>query len=81
MNEKYIINTVQNGHVPPEAFLYLDRNGYIQNENGIPIFYHIYRRANNQMTIDNRRFDINIYLEDKNILPNLNINKYWWLTE
>ena len=86
-NEKYINNTLHNGYIPPEAFLYLDSKGYIQNESGIPIFYHIYRRANiksincSQMTIENRRFDISVYTGDKNMIPNINVKKFWWLTE
>lgn len=86
-NEEYICKSLQTGYVPPEAFLYLDRKGFMQNENGIPIFYHIYRRANNkaiickELTPENRRFDTNIYLKDNNILKNMGRIKYWWLTE
>lgn len=85
VNDKYITETLQNGYVPPEAFVYLDKEGFIQNEMGIPIFFHIYRRANvkavasNQLTIENKRFDTSIFREDMNIRPNLNIGKYWWL--
>lgn len=59
----------------------------LKNENGIPIFYHIYRRANNkaiickELTPENRRFDTNIYLKFNNILKNMGRIKYWWLTE
>ncbi|KAI8125449.1 RNA-directed DNA polymerase from mobile element jockey [Lucilia cuprina] len=87
VSEEYIARTLQNGFIPPEAFLFLDRNGFIQNEDGIPVFYHIYRRSNiksiicNELTIENCRFDTNIYMKDKNIKPNLNIKKYWWLTQ
>ncbi|KNC27343.1 hypothetical protein FF38_01098 [Lucilia cuprina] len=45
-NEEYIKATLLNGFVPPEAFVYLDESNYIQNTNGIQIFYHYYRRAN-----------------------------------
>lgn len=83
---EYIHKTLQNGYVPPEAFLYLDSQGFIQNEIGIPILYHIYRRATekaircNQLTTENKRFDTSLYLKDKNMLPNINRKKYWWLT-
>lgn len=83
----YIKSTLLNGYVPPEAFLYLDSEGFIQNEEGVPILFHIYRRANNKaiqsknLTVDNKRFDTNFYLKDRNIIPNLNIQKYWWLNE
>lgn len=39
----YIQQCMQTGFIPPEAFLYLDANGYIQGRNGIPIIYHIIR--------------------------------------
>lgn len=84
-SEDYIKETLLNGFVPPEAFLYLDRNRYIQNNVGVPVLYHIYRRANdkrittNDITTDNIRFDTNFYMEDNNIIPNLNFQKYWWL--
>ena len=70
-----------------EAFLYLDSNGFIQNEIGIPIFFHIYRRANikaiysKELTINNRRFDTSVYSGDKNMIQNINIKKYWWLSD
>ena len=50
------------GYVPPEIFLYLESNDFMQNETEIPISYHIYRRATNktiscnQLTTDNSRF-------------------------
>lgn len=85
VNDDFIILTLQNGYVPPEAFVYLDKEGFIQDETGIPIFFHIYRRANikavtsNQLTTANKRFDTSFFREDRNILPNLDISKYWWL--
>ncbi|KAI8119587.1 RNA-directed DNA polymerase from mobile element jockey [Lucilia cuprina] len=85
-NDEYISKSLLNGYVPPEAFLFLDKNGYIQNEIGIPIIYHIYRRANikaitcRQLTNENIRFDTSIFTDDKHIKPNLNTRKYWWLT-
>lgn len=87
VSDEYILNTLLTGYVPPEAFLYLDGKGYIQNDVGIPIFFHIYRRANNktisckQLTTANCRFDTSFYSGDKNITPNLNFERYWWLTE
>ena len=87
VNHEYICRTLQNGYVPPEAFLYLDSNGFIQNEIGIPIFFHIYRRANikaiysKELTINNRRFDTSVYSGDKNMIQNINIKKYWWLSD
>ena len=45
-SDLYIMETLKTGFVPPEAFLFLDKMGYIQNQCKIPIFYHNYRRAN-----------------------------------
>lgn len=86
-SEKYVISCLISGYVPPEAFAYLDKKGYIQNSSGTPILYHIHRRANikniydNQLTIENSRFSTAIFSKDKNALPNVNISKFWWLTE
>lgn len=86
-SEKYIVSCLISGYVPPEAFIYLDKKGYIQNNNGIPIIYHIHRRTNikniydNQLTIENCRFSTDAFAQDKNTLPNVNVNKFWWLSE
>ena len=40
----------------PEAFVFLDKNKCIQNENFIPILYHNYRHANKK---DNYHLNIN----------------------
>ena len=37
-DHEYVKKCLQSGYVPPEAFLYLDGNGFIQNEVWIPIF-------------------------------------------
>ena len=85
-NEQYIQNSLLRGYVPPEAFLYLNKHGFIQNENGIPIFYHIYRRTSDknilckELTAENRRFDTNIYMKDTDISTRIR-NKYWGLTK
>lgn len=43
-NDLYFEKARCNGFIPPEAFLYLDREMYIQDRNGVPIIYHIVRR-------------------------------------
>jgi len=53
-NPQYIKKTLETGHVPPEAFLYLDENGFIQDQHQVPIIYHIPRHKTN------KRFTINI---------------------
>ena len=45
VGEEYIYRTIQNEYSAPEAFLYLDKYGYIQNERSLPVSYHIHRRA------------------------------------
>ena len=46
-NPLYFVKTLASRHIPPEAFLYLDEKGLIQNNKNIPIIYHAIRRAGN----------------------------------
>jgi len=39
---------IKNGYPPPETFIYLDKNGFIQDENGVPIIYHSKRKIANK---------------------------------
>lgn len=86
-SDVYIQKTLESGFVPPEAFLCLDKNGFIQNENGIPIFYHLHRRANskavdNNLLINNDiRFDTSVSIRDRVDRNKLNKNIYWWITD
>ena len=43
-NDAYYKNTLITGYIPPEAFLYLDERNYLQDQNNIPIIYHIQRK-------------------------------------
>lgn len=56
--DNHILNnsTLPNKIPGPEAFIYLDKKGYIQNENNLPIIYHIYRRPN-EKGFDNTKFE------------------------
>ena len=72
--------------IPPEAFIYLDKKGLIQNEEGIPIIYHLYRRATDgRITYNsniesqiNWRYDKTITKKDKELRDKE--KKYiWWL--
>lgn len=45
----YIKRTMEAGYIPPEAFPYFDRLGYIQDKKIIPIIYHIARRKNQKI--------------------------------
>lgn len=84
-SDEYFILCIKNGFVPPECFLYLDKNGYIQNSECIPVLYHIFRRANNKIIEDNdlnnvnKRHDISISERDKSISNSIR-RKCWWLS-
>ncbi|OXU28409.1 hypothetical protein TSAR_000838 [Trichomalopsis sarcophagae] len=43
-----IINMAQTGYLTPQAFLYFDRRGYIQNDTNVPILYHHSRHQSNK---------------------------------
>lgn len=45
-NPNYHNRTLSTGYIPPEAFLFLDKNGLIQDDNNIPVIYHIPRHKN-----------------------------------
>nr|XP_033336421.1 uncharacterized protein LOC117226293 [Megalopta genalis] len=87
-NPMYFTETMKTGYIPPESFIYLDSEGYIQNSNNVPIIYHAYRR-----TFDKHiKYNKNIKMDDPNIRFNYklstidlrdehrqNTNTYWWL--
>lgn len=90
-NPEYFARTLQTGFIPPEAFLYLDANGFIQDPKGIPIIYHVPRHknikkitypANIDLAKDEilLRFCIDIPERDEQDKHRLN-PKYWWLHE
>ena len=35
---KYLSKSIETGYVPPDAFVYIDNENMLQNENRIPIF-------------------------------------------
>lgn len=43
LSGEYVRKCMDSGDLPPEAFIYLDAKGYIQDRNGIPALYHIIR--------------------------------------
>lgn len=83
-SDSYILNSVTKGYVPPESFIYLDKQKYMQNENGIPVFYHIYRRATDKsvqfhsFNATTKRFNTSI--SDKDTLLAMKSTKFWWLS-
>lgn len=84
-SDDYFNLAILNGFTPPETFLYLDRKGYIQDSDGVPTLYHIYRRANNKkinenvLNVSNKRYDISISDRDKYESCSTK-KKCWWLT-
>lgn len=84
-NQEYIITSLNRGFVPPEAFLFLDSRNVIQNENGTPIFYHNYRRANVKAVncnLEEQSLRYNTSISEKDYRFTLkNSKKYWWLSK
>lgn len=88
-NPEYFARTLLTGFIPPEAFLYLDANGFIQDSKGIPIIYHIPRHEN----IKKITYPANIDLSKDKVLSRYSKDiperdsqdkhranpKYWWL--
>ena len=85
VSHDYICTSLLNGFVPAESFLYLDSRGFIQSAEGIPLFYHFYRRATNKSFDENIvyandiRYDTSISLRDMEYTLSLNSNHFWWL--
>lgn len=82
-SDSYLLYTMSKGYVPPEVFIALDKKKYIQNERGIPVFYHLNRRATDKaihlesLNPNNCRFDTSI--SDKDYKLSKKSNKFWWL--
>ena len=49
----YHIEALKTGLIPPDAFLFMDLNGYIVNDLAKPIFYHISRDNRNKKVLYN----------------------------
>lgn len=78
----YLEKTLKTGYIPPEMFIHLDTNGYIQDDQGIPILYHIYRHPTHK-GIEHGKFDLDRSLLrfSTSVKHELQKNKikYWWL--
>lgn len=57
-NDLYFKRTLTTGYIPPEAFGYLDKEGYIQDRNGLPIIYHMKRRPTDKRITYNSNVDV-----------------------
>ncbi len=89
--DSYFIKAMSSGYTPPEIFTYLDSNGFIIDENNIPLIYHAYRTNNLSRAIDYApninylkpenlsriKFSTDIPDRDKELKLN-EIKKYWW---
>ncbi|KAK0080105.1 hypothetical protein PV325_000429 [Microctonus aethiopoides] len=77
-----------NGFTTPELFMYLDHQGFIQDELNTPIFYHIKRHSNNKkISLDHDdysreklMFSTTLSVKDVNDRSRLN-KSYEWLKQ
>ena len=65
------------GFIPPEVFTFLDKQGFIQNAMGVPIFYH-QRILFDPQVINNLIYNTDIPKRD---IPNTAKKKDWWLQD
>jgi len=90
-NPMYHNRTISTGYIPPEAFIYLDQKGYIQDDKGVPLIYH-FPRHNSNKKLEYPQFsnseDMNIPWKYSMALPNKEKlkkhkerMKYWWNTD
>lgn len=87
-NPANINRMMASGYTSPELFTHLDKRGYIQNEDNIPIIYHIKRhRANksidpkaDRLTRNNQIYSTMLPDGDHASLSRLS-KAYWWLQQ
>jgi hypothetical protein len=87
----YFEHTITSGFIPPEAFLYFDKNGYIQNCNNVPIIYHYPRRNITKrlryppfLSSKDKRIDWRCDLsipKQENLKKKKNKKEFWWLED
>lgn len=89
-NPLYYEKTLNTGYIPPEAFPYLDSNGYIQDVNNIPVIFHVPRHKNIKKILytpglnglasnNNLKYSMALSNKDKNDTHRKNTKRYWWL--
>ncbi|CAK9806151.1 Probable RNA-directed DNA polymerase from transposon X-element [Anthophora plagiata] len=87
-NPLYFAKAMETGYTPPESFIYLDSEGYIQNTENIPIIYHVNRKTyekkitynkNIKSSDPNMRFNFKLSSIDLKDKHRQNTKKYWWL--
>lgn len=89
LNRQYHERSFESGFIPPEAFITMDQDGLIQNQNNVPIIYHIPRnKANKKITyMDRVRNKQEVNPRYSTALPKKDImdfsrlsKKYWWIS-
>jgi len=69
----YYNRIISTGYIPPEAFIYLDQKGYIQDDKSVPLIYH-FPRHNSNKKLEYPQFssseDMNIPWRYSMALPN-----------
>ena len=59
----YHEKTRSTGYIPPEAFIHLDKEGYIQNRNNLPLIYHVNRKNYNKKI----EYNVDLEQDDENL--------------
>ena len=90
-NPNYYAKSLKTGYIPPEAFTYLDSEGFIQDKNNVPIIYHVYRHAfngkilyepnQNCLDYNDIRFSTSLPNRDIKDKHRKNFKRYWWLAD
>lgn len=87
-NPLYFSKTLKTGYTPPESFIYLDSEGYIQNSDNVPIIYHAFKKTddktityNKNIPFDdpNMRFNYRLSSIDRKDTHRRHTDRYWWL--
>lgn len=88
-NTEYFEGVRLSGYIPPNAFLYLDSRGLIQDREAVPLIYHVGRRAVDRRLRYNRdvlaqggaeqlRFSRTVSDRDRRDRKRQE-NQFWWL--
>ncbi|OXU29718.1 hypothetical protein TSAR_011126 [Trichomalopsis sarcophagae] len=90
INENYLTSCKTSGYLPAQAFTGLDNQGLIQNEDNLPIIYHVSRHQADKkicysphILIKNPekiKYSKAIPQRDYKDTKRLNTDKYWWLS-
>lgn len=90
LQDEFFMSVIKSKYIPPEAFIYLDKNGYIQDTNNVPILYHIKRKSHQRniqypanLTYGDTRvgwaYDPSISVRNQHEDYKYDSNKYCWL--